>query len=133
MPSYANNYKYRLKLDVGETFSSTPGKIISKHHSEFWDEKDSFSGTWREPVTGVVMLKPNFYTPSSRHTDAVPITSMRRSADYWREAKREGIGATKIPLWSNVSLVENGVFTPFVLVSMLNQLAIDLIVTAGDG
>lgn len=57
-------FEWRLSLDVPYAFATEPGVQITRHPADFRPQSDSFTNTYREPVTGAVILRPSFLSQS---------------------------------------------------------------------
>lgn len=79
--------QWRLTLDTPYDFALEQGSLKSYHSSDFRREANSHSNTWRDPVTGLVMLRPNFFD-KSLYTDFKDLTNFRANTDRWAQAKK---------------------------------------------
>lgn len=77
---------FRLKFDVPHSFAIEPGYVRATHCHDFKEQKDTFSGTWRDPMTGVLLLRPSFI--SHKITDATywkPLTQWTYDTAFWEQ------------------------------------------------
>lgn len=78
---------YKLTLDVPHSFAVEPGYLGSTHHADFTPKEDAFVNTWREPYTGLVMLKPNFLDRDFSQNFKEQ-GDWRTQPDWWQGSKR---------------------------------------------
>ena len=79
---------WRLTLDSALSLATTPGLIRSVHASDFSQRVGTYSDTWRDPVSRLLMLKPN-WLERGFHTNLRGYGSWRvQTAGMWQEVKR---------------------------------------------
>lgn len=80
--------EFRVKLDVPYLFATEPGYTRAVHCIDFRPEKDSFVNTFRDPVTGLVFLRPKSLE-REWHTDLQPLGNFTvGNAAFWKAVKR---------------------------------------------
>lgn len=78
--------EWRLKLDVPHSFAVEPGWSRALHANNFRTDAAETQGVWRDPVTGLVSLRPSFLDPNW-DTQLRPLSSWRYSVNYWTTLK----------------------------------------------
>lgn len=109
--------QFRLKFDVPHSFAVEPGYVRATHCHDFREEKGSFAGTWRDPLTGVLMLRPSFV--SNKITTSAywkPLTQWTYDPLFWRQvydgldpAINDGVAR----FWASINPRSGGSYTPF--------------------
>lgn len=91
--------KWRLTLDPPYTFALEPENIIPKHCQDFNPAKSGLTKLYRDPLTGVVMLRPTVFGPDW-YQGLQALTQWRTTSTpgYWNEVKRTGDGALLMSL-----------------------------------
>lgn len=79
---------WRLTLDHDLSLATTPGLIRSVHSSDFSQRAGTYADTWRDPVSRLLWLRPNWldgdYTSNMRGLAEFRV----QSASMWREVTR---------------------------------------------
>lgn len=78
---------YRMVLDLPTDFAVETAQTFSRHNSDFAPLSDSFTNTYRCPVTGVVMLQPSLQSDDWR-TGLVNRHDWRLSDANWQSVQR---------------------------------------------
>lgn len=84
--------QYRLTLDIPLTSPVESGFTYTRHCSDFSPGFIASSGTYRCPVTGVVMLQPSTHTDGWKsNLQSLTQFQVQNNYPYWATAKRESL------------------------------------------
>lgn len=108
--------QWKLTLDEPYAIASEPGFTKAVHCRNFRPKPESFSQTYRDPLTGLLMLQPSFHA-RDWHDQARALTSFRYESDFWQRSKRS---ADMIETFTNVKPATSG----FLLIELVVAVAI---------
>lgn len=98
---------WRVRLDVPHDFAVEPGYTRAVHCHNFRPSPGELAGTWRCPVTGILMLQPSFLSEnfySASHWWG--LSSWVYDAQFWGEVYRDpGIAAGVATFFSTMAPV----------------------------
>jgi len=79
--------QWRLTLDEPYSIAVEPGITKAVHCRNFRHGPGAFDNTWRDDVTGLVMLAPSF-TKREWANNARALSTFRYSSEFWRRSRR---------------------------------------------
>lgn len=82
---------FRLVLDPPYSFATEPGFSMVRHCHDFRPDADDLSdGCFRDPITGLVMLKPSYHSDTWYTDDSAwwKLTDWDLAHDFWGEVNR---------------------------------------------
>lgn len=115
--------QWRLQLDIPITFPVEPGIQQVVHCRDFRPQADSEDNTFRDPVTGLVLLRPKFLS-TGWYEDVLSLAMFQHRPNFWRETHRAGIPGLS-------SVRPQG--TDFLLIELLINVALVAITASADG
>ncbi len=77
---------WRLTFDVPLDLATEPGFSKSVSYSQFKPDPEGFDSTWREPVTGLITLRPSFTEPNKLTLKR--LSDFRYAPGFWGEGAR---------------------------------------------
>lgn len=108
--------QWRLRLDTAITMATTPGLIRSVHSSDFSQREGVHDGTWRDPVSRLLWLRPN-WLDRGYYSNLRGLSSFRvQTSAVWRPITRSPDGADLMALvhpygWSVSDIALSGIST----------------------
>jgi hypothetical protein len=91
--------EWRIRFDTpGPPMSVVPAHVRSKSFSDFAPQSDSFSGTYREPATGLVGLQPS-YANIDNYASSVKGLANWRTGGMWMDVRRANLD---FHAWTNI-------------------------------
>lgn len=96
--------QWRLRFDVPISLASEPGLFRALHSADYAPLSDSHAGTWRDPVSRLVMLRPN-WLDRDYYSGLQPLSSWFHKTAGWRALKRSRdqaafMGTVKAASWT---------------------------------
>lgn len=79
--------QWRIRFDEPISLATEPGYIRSMHSSDFAATEAAYSGTWRDPVTRLVQLAPNWLT-RDYSAGMQALTTWQRKPACWQAIVR---------------------------------------------
>jgi hypothetical protein len=120
---------WRLKIDVPYDFAVEPGIQMATHCRDFRPEAGALADTYRDPTTGVVMLRPSFLK-REWFNYAKGLDQFRYNPQFWQSSLRGSDGYELTGAFTNIVPAGS---TP-ALIEILTDVAIIAIqnIPAGD-
>jgi hypothetical protein len=130
---------YRIKFDVPHNYAIEPGYARAQHSHDFREEAGKAAGTFRDPLTGLIMLQPSYLQEAgSRLANFKLLSGFLKDATFWKTV-HYGIDAitayaqasqfsTILPQGSDFSA--NSLETA--LVSVISRVGVSLATTVSD-
>ena len=78
---------WRIRLDVPYQFAVEPGFAKAQYCADFAPDSTLTTGIWREPSTGLVMLRPRVLDGDYAQY-AIPLSQWNKAANVWQEVKK---------------------------------------------
>lgn len=78
---------WRVRLDVPYQFAVEPGFAKAQYCADFAPDSTLTNDVWRDPATGLVMLKPRIFD-GDYDQYAIPLSQWNKADGVWQEVKR---------------------------------------------
>ena len=78
---------WRIQLDVPYSFAVEQGFAKAQYCADFAPDSTLTTNIWRDPATGLVMLRPRIFD-GDYDQYAIPLAQFNRAAGVWQEVKR---------------------------------------------
>lgn len=77
--------EWRIRFDVPHNFAVAPGYARAQHCHDFREDKGTMQNTYRDPLTGVLMLRPSWMTEALAVASHWKVLSdWQHDPDYWQ-------------------------------------------------